>query len=64
MFSRLHFILNPGNLIGKSAACSEPVSLGRVVIMNLGDMGKINAAYPSVVHCNQVSKNGVQGLSV
>lgn len=32
--------------------------------MNLGDMGKINAAYPSVVHCNQVSKNGVQGLSV
>lgn len=26
--------------------------------MNLGDMGKINAAYPSVAHCNQVSKNG------
>lgn len=32
--------------------------------MNLGGMEKTNAAYPSVAHCNQVSKNGVQGLSV
>lgn len=32
--------------------------------MNLGGVGKMNAAYSSVAHCNQVSKNGVQGLSV
>lgn len=28
--------------------------------MNLGGMGKMNAAYPSVAHCKQVSKNGVR----
>lgn len=36
---------------------------GRVVT-NLGGRGEMNAAYPSVAHCNQVSRNGVQGLSV
>lgn len=36
----------------------------RGVVMNLGGMGKMNAAYPSVDHYNQVRRNGVRGLSV